>query len=82
MYDVHVHMNIVVDPLPCSEILSGIYWDDLAEACGDISRAAEFWGAVIYHGSHIDSHQIPRVQPKGEDKVMLSYFIDWISVII
>lgn len=80
MYDVHVHvhMNIVVDPLPCSEILR----DDLAEACGDISRAAEFWGAVIYHGSHIDSHQIPRVQPKGEDKVMLSYFIDWISVII
>ena len=40
MYDVHVHvhMNIVVDPLPCSEILR----DDLAEACGDISRAAEF----------------------------------------
>ena len=68
MCNVHVHMNIAVDPLPCSEILSGIYSDNLAEACRDISRAAEFRGAVknmVYHGSHIDSHLIPRVQPKG-----------------
>ena len=29
----------------------GVYWDDFAETCGDISRAAEFRGAVRFQGN-------------------------------
>ena len=31
----------------------GIYWDELAETCGDISRAVEFWGVARFRGNMV-----------------------------
>ena len=31
----------------------GIYWDNLAETCSDISRAAGFWGAATFRGNTV-----------------------------
>ena len=31
----------------------GVYWDELAERCGDISRAAEFQGVARFRGNTV-----------------------------
>ena len=33
------------------DIEGGIYWDELAETCSDISRAEKFQGAVRFRGN-------------------------------
>ena len=31
----------------------GVYWDELAETCGDISRVVGFWGATRFWGNMV-----------------------------
>ena len=44
----------------------GVYWDELAEICGDISRAAEFRGAARFRGNTVSvlvpSYHNPQVR--------------------
>ena len=42
MYNVRVHMHIIVDPVPCGEILSMAFFGMSWPKYGDISRAAGF----------------------------------------
>ena len=52
-------MEIAVDPLPCMrrDFEGGVYWDELADRCGDISRAAGFRGAARFRGNAV--YRIP-----------------------
>ena len=43
--------EIAVVSLPCGE--GGIYWDELVDRCGDISRVAGFQGAVRFRGNTV-----------------------------
>ena len=31
----------------------GVYWDEMADRCGDISRAAGFRGNTVYYGCNV-----------------------------
>ena len=44
MYNVCALSYNAANPLPCgdSDFKGGIYWDELAETCGDILRVAGF----------------------------------------
>ena len=35
----------------------GVYWDELADKCGDISRAAGFRGAATFRGNTVSKER-------------------------
>ena len=45
IYNARVHTHIVVDR---RDFEGGVYWDELAEICGKISRAVGFQGAARF----------------------------------
>ena len=48
----HIHVSSST-PYHAVTFEGGIYWDELAEICGDISRAAVFQGVVRFQGSTV-----------------------------
>ena len=53
-YNACEHTYIVVNPIPMrQDFKGGVCWDELAEICGNILRAAGFQGAVRFRGSMI-----------------------------
>ena len=51
-YNAHANTQIIVNPVPRFQR----HWDELAEICSDIMRAAEFRDAARFRGNMIYTH--------------------------
>ena len=62
-YNARMHTQIVVDPRTMrQDFEGGIYWDELAEICGEISRAAGFRGAARFQGNTVYMYTVGKIQ--------------------
>ena len=71
-YNVCAHVHIAIDPLPWGKILRAafiVYWDELAEACGDISRVAGFRGVVRFQGNIM---VIISISSSGQSEILIN----------